>query len=245
MRVAMLGATALAAGVALAAFGTPPAPAGSPPAAARGQALFSSGCASCHGLDARGVSDRGPSLRGVGAASIDFYLGTGRMPLAQPGTEPSRAAPRYGRMQQRDLIAYLTGLDPRGPPIPAVDPGKGSIVDGRRLFADSCSGCHQIMGRGGVAPGLAAPPLTGVTPTQIGEAIRVGPYLMPRFSAGQFDTHDVDSIARYITQVGQSPPDRGGWAIGNIGPIPEGLIAFFLLGGGLVLVARVIGERAP
>ena len=55
----------------------------------------------------------------------------------------------------------------------------------------------------------------------------------------------MDSIARYVTEVGQSPPDRGGWGIGNIGPIPEGLIAFFLLGGVLVLVARGIGERGP
>ena len=57
----------------------------------------------------------------------------------------------------------------------------GDLELGRRLFTDSCSGCHQIAGKGGIAPGLVAPPLVDATPTQIGEAIRVGPYLMPNF----------------------------------------------------------------
>jgi len=246
-RAILLAVAFVAVAVGITAFSTQGAPAAAPPAAAtpsaRGQALFAEGCASCHALDARGVEDRGPSLRGVGAASIDFYVATGRMPLSRPGIEPRRTQPLYAGSQRRDLIAYLTGLDAGGAPIPHVDPSRGSIVDGRRLFADSCSGCHQVVAQGGIAPGLVAPALTQSTPTQIGEAIRVGPYLMPRFSPRQFSDHDVDSIARYVTQVGQSPPNRGGWAIGNIGPIPEGLVAFFLLGGGLVLVARLIGER--
>jgi ubiquinol-cytochrome c reductase cytochrome c subunit len=213
-------------------------------AAARGQALFAEGCTSCHGTDARGVASRGPSLRGVGAASIDFYLRTGRMPLSRPGIEPQRAEPVYSRAQIVDLIAYLTGLDGRGPAIPRVDPAAGDIGLGRRLFTDSCSGCHQIVAQGGIAPGLVAPPLDDSTPTEIGEAIRVGPYLMPRFGERRLDAHDVDSIARYVTEIGQHPPNEGGWGIGNVGPIPEGMVAWLLAGTALLLVARVIGERA-
>jgi ubiquinol-cytochrome c reductase cytochrome c subunit len=220
-------------------FEAPP-PGGS---AARGQALYEESCASCHGADARGVDGRGPTLRRVGAASIDFYLRTGRMPLSRPNVEPTRAQPVLTRPQIDDVIAYLTGLEPGGPVVPDVRTDRGDLELGRRLFTDSCSGCHQIVAQGGIAPGLVAPPLDDATPTEIGEAIRIGPYLMPRFGPGQLDAHEVDSIARYVTEVGKHPPNAGGWGIGNVGPIPEGMVAWLLAGTALLLVARVIGER--
>jgi ubiquinol-cytochrome c reductase cytochrome c subunit len=213
---------------------------------ARGAALYAQSCSDCHGIDLRGVPGRGPTLQRVGPAAMDFYLTTGRMPLARPGIEPERASPAFGPRDIAALIAYVNAHGGSGgPAIPAVDPARGSLADGRKLYTDSCSGCHQIMGQGGIAPGLVAPPLSDATPREIGEAIRVGPYLMPRFSERQLDQHDVDSIARYVTQVTQHPPDRGGWGIGNIGPIPEGLVAFLLAGSVLLLVARLIGERNP
>jgi ubiquinol-cytochrome c reductase cytochrome c subunit len=211
--------------------------------AASGQALFDDGCVSCHGADARGIPGRGPTLRGAGTAALDFYLSTGRMPLADPTVEPPRTEPVYDAAQRRALIAYVAGLQPGGEPIPAVHPQRGDLARGRRLFADSCSGCHQIAGKGGVDPEIIAPALDDATPVQIAEAIRTGPYLMPRFDARRLDAHDVDSIARYVTQVARHPDNRGGWGIGNIGPIPEGLVAWLLAGGVLLLVARVIGER--
>jgi ubiquinol-cytochrome c reductase cytochrome c subunit len=212
--------------------------------ASSGRALFDDGCVSCHGPDARGVPGRGPSLRGAGAASIDFYLSTGRMPLSDPDVEPPRTEPQYDAGQRRAIRDYLTGLQPGGEPIPDVHPERGDVARGRRLFADACSGCHQIAGKGGVDPEIVAPALDDATPVQIGEAIRVGPYLMPRFGERRLDAHDVDSIARYVTGVAQHPVDRGGWGIGNVGPIPEGLVAWLLAGGVLLLVARIIGTRA-
>jgi ubiquinol-cytochrome c reductase cytochrome c subunit len=209
-----------------------------------GAALYADGCVSCHGEDARGVAGRGPSLRGVGEAAIDFYLATGRMPLAEPDLEPPRTEPTYSSAQQRALIDYLTALRPGGEPIPAVHPQRGDIARGRRLFADACSGCHQIVGKGGVDPQIVAPALDDATPVQIAEAIRVGPYLMPRFNRQRLDDHDIDSIARYVTQVVQHPRDRGGWGIGNVGPIPEGLVAWLLAAGTLLFVARIIGVRS-
>jgi ubiquinol-cytochrome c reductase cytochrome c subunit len=124
-----------------------------------------------------------------------------------------------------------------------VHPQRGDLARGRRLFADSCSGCHQIVGKGGVDPEIVAPPLDQATPVQIAEAIRTGPYLMPRFDEHRLDAHDVDSIARYVTEIVQHPADRGGWGIGNVGAIPEGLVAWLLAGGVLLVVARIIGER--
>jgi ubiquinol-cytochrome c reductase cytochrome c subunit len=215
------------------------------PLVARGAQLYAQTCSDCHGADLRGVQGRGPSLRGVGTAATDFYLRTGRMPLARPGIEPPRAKAAFGPRDIAALVAYVAQRGgPGGPAIAAVDPARGDVAEGRRLYTDSCSGCHQIMGRGGAAPGLVAPALTKATPRQIGEAIRVGPYLMPRFGARQLDDRQVASIARYVTDVVQDPPNRGGWAIGHLGPIPEGAIAFLLAGSVLLVLTRLIGERA-
>lgn len=220
------------------------AQASAPPAAARGQALYAESCASCHGPAAEGVRGRGPSLRVAGKAAVDFMLRTGRMPLAGPGIEPERAKPVFDSGQIDALVAYLGTLQHGGPAIPDVNPARGDVALGRKLFTDSCSGCHQIVGQGGIAPGLVAPALDRASPTEIGEAIRVGPYLMPAFTTANLDDHDVDSIARYVTQVARHPPDRGGWGIGNVGPIPEGMVAWLLAGTALILVARIIGERS-
>jgi ubiquinol-cytochrome c reductase cytochrome c subunit len=207
-----------------------------------GRELFLSGCSSCHGIDARGIRGRAPDLHGVGALSADFYLRTGRMPLAHPDDEPIRAHSVYSAADQADLVAYVGSLG--GPGIPAVDPARGSLAEGKQLFTESCAGCHQVVGRGGVVtPNVTAPSLGGdVKPIDVAEAVRIGPYVMPPFSRRQLDAGDVDSLARYVQHI-QDLPDPGGWGIGNIGPIPEGLVLWGLGIGMLVLIARLIGER--
>jgi ubiquinol-cytochrome c reductase cytochrome c subunit len=205
----------------------------------RGHGLFEEGCSSCHGFDARGVPTQGPSLRGAGAGSADFYLRTGRMPLSYPGEEPARAKPRYSEREIRALVAYVASFG--GPPIPAVRPQRGSLTEGQQLFTSYCAGCHAISGAGGVATGAAAPPLTQATPTQVAEALRTGPFLMPRFNSKLIDRRAVDSIARYV-QATHHPEDAGGWGIGHIGPVPEGMVAWLLATAALLGVARLIGE---
>jgi len=211
--------------------------------AGRGRQLFVAGCASCHGMTAQGVSQRGPSLVGVGAQAADFYLTTGRMPLNAPGQQPHRDHPAYAPAQIRDLVAYIQSLG--GPPIPTADPGQGSLSHGRDVFASSCAGCHQIGATGGVVPGASVPSLDSATPTQIAEAIRIGPFVMPRFSDAALDQHDVDSITRYVLAVRSHPDDRGGWSLGHLGPIPEGMVAWLIGIAALLAVARVVGEREP
>ncbi len=205
-----------------------------------GRDLFALGCASCHGMDARGVAGKGPSLVGAGAAAADFYLQTGRMPLSHPDVMPQRNPPAYSAAERRALVAYVGSLG--GPGIPTVDPAAGSVKEGFAAFTDHCAGCHSITARGGVSPPGAAPPLQQATAVQIGEAVRVGPYLMPRFDERQIDQHELDSIAAYVLST-RHLDDRGGWGIGNIGPIPEGMVAWLLAGTALLIVARLIGER--
>ena len=58
---------------------------------AAGQKLFLSSCSSCHNTNGQGVQGSGPSLIGVGAAAVDFQVGTGRMPAMQIGPQvPSK-----------------------------------------------------------------------------------------------------------------------------------------------------------
>jgi ubiquinol-cytochrome c reductase cytochrome c subunit len=219
----------------------PPSPPSTDPAkVARGRSLFADGCSSCHGLDARGVRGQGPSLVGAGAAAADFYLSTGRMPLADPDDEPIRARPAYPRADREALVAYVGSLG--GPAVPAVRPARGNLREGVTVFTEHCAGCHQVVARGGIVTGAAVPALQRATPREIAEAVRVGPYLMPRFSSRQISDSELDSIVRYVRST-RHPPDRGGWGVGHIGPIPEGMVAWLLAGAALLLVARLIGER--
>jgi len=212
------------------------------PAAAQpdGRALYLEGCASCHGDDARGTPGQAPSLLHAGAQAADFYLSTGRMPLADPHDEPVRSPPAYSARERRALTRYIGSLG--GPPVPSADPARGDLSDGQELFTSHCAGCHQAMAKGGVVPGAVAPSLQQATPTQIAEAVRVGPSLMPAFTARDIDQRQLDSITRYVLSTRQ-PPDRGGWGIGNLGPIPEGMIAWLLAGSALLLILRLLGER--
>lgn len=219
------------------------APAASDPAAvARGRALFSRGCTGCHGMDGRGLPGQGPSLVGAGAAAADFYLSTGRMPLnGDPGSEPLRGQPAYSDGQIADIAAWVASLAP-GPAIPDVDPSRGDVSEGMVLFTEHCAGCHQVVARGGLVTKGAAPPLEQATPRQVAEAIRVGPYTMPVFPRTVISDRKIDSIAAY-TELAKDPEDRGGAGLGNVGPVPEGMVAWIVALGALLVVARIIGER--
>lgn len=210
-------------------------------AVTKGRALFVQACATCHGLAAGGIPRMGPSLIGVGAQAADFYLSTGRMPLNNPRDPPVRNPPIFNRTQINDLVAYVGSFG--GPPIPAVDPWQGSVAHGFQEFGLSCAGCHQIEAAGGIVTGGIAPPLNQATAVQIVEALRTGPFLMPRFTTRELSSYDANSIARYVLQT-RDPADRGGWGIGHIGPVPEGMVAWLIALVALVIVARLIGERS-
>ncbi|MBV9311626.1 MAG: c-type cytochrome [Solirubrobacterales bacterium] len=207
---------------------------------AEGYNLYQAGCSSCHGISLRGQRGVAPSLIGVGAGPVDFYLSTGRMPLDNPRDQPQRAAPQYNRSQIDALIAYISSFG--GPAAPSVNPQSGDLALGLHQFTLHCAGCHQVVARGGLTLGAQVPNLQEATPLQIAEAVRMGPYLMPRFTSKQIDQHELDSITRYVLWT-RRPSDNGGWGIYNLGPIPEGMVAWFIALLALVIVARLIGER--
>jgi ubiquinol-cytochrome c reductase cytochrome c subunit len=212
----------------------------SPALRAEGFDLYQRSCSSCHGLALNGTPGVAPSLRGVGAGPVDFYLSTGRMPLERPNEEPLRNPAQFNRHEIDAIIAYVSSYG--GPQAPATDPLKGDLSVGQHVFTANCAGCHQIMARGGLTVNIPVPDLLEATPQQIAEAVRMGPYMMPHFDATQIDQHELDSVTRYILWT-RHPNNAGGWGIYNIGPIPEGIVAWFLALAAMVLVARLIGER--
>jgi ubiquinol-cytochrome c reductase cytochrome c subunit len=234
------GSGAAAGNPTAAAGGAAPTAGGSPSSApeSEGRRLFVQGCSSCHGFDAEGVKGHGPSLVGVGEEAADFYLRTGRMPLDRPDEEPQRGPSVYSGAEIEALTKYVGSLG--GPAIPEVHPEDGDLAEGQKLFTENCAGCHQIVGRGGMLPGAVIPDLGAANATDVAEAIHVGPYVMPSFN--HLGQTEIDDIARYVEYT-HDPEDKGGWGIGHIGPIPEGMVAWLLAGVALLFTIRLIGER--
>ena len=221
--------------------------------AAEGYALYGANCATCHGSLGKGIEPRpgklgsgnttaaGPALQGVGALAADFYLRTGYMPLRTPGAQPSRSRVLFSDREIRALVAYVASLGD-GPPIPRPRPERGNLADGRRLFTEHCAGCHQVVAEGGYVTGARVPPLEDATPVQIAEAVRIGPYVMPQFSRRSISDRELDSIVAYVDYA-KAPDDRGGWSIGHLGPVPEGIVTWWIAAAILVALCMVIGRR--
>ena len=215
---------------------------------AKGNALFLQGCSTCHGLSGQG-SKVAPSLIGVGAAAVDFQVGTGRMPLAVRGPEANKKPVRYSQDDIDALAAYVDSLG-GGPSVPTADetnvsnPTDAELAEGGELFRTNCASCHNFVGKGGaLAHGLYAPSLTNTTPKHIYEAMETGPSNMPVFGDKALTPEQKRIIITALVDL-RNQADPGGHALGRIGPVPEGLVGW-LIGIGLCVIAAVwIGARA-
>ena len=209
---------------------------------AGGRQLFEVACTTCHGKAGEGVADRGPSLIGVGAASADFYLSTGRMPLDRPRAQAERKKVAYSPVQIRQLVAFVASLGP-GPAIPRIPASAGDLADGNRLYANNCAPCHSSAGAGGaLGHAVYAPPLDRATSVQIAEAARIGPGAMPVFGPETLDDEQLASVVRYVEYL-HKPEDRGGFGLGHFGPIPEGFVAWVIGLGAMLMAVRWIGTK--
>jgi ubiquinol-cytochrome c reductase cytochrome c subunit len=203
-----------------------------------GKELFAVGCSSCHGLNGEGAS-QGPSLVGVGAAAVDFQVGTGRMPMARPGPQAPRKPNTYTEEEIAQLAAFVASLGP-GPEVPQPEVyspdglSDEEIAIGGELFRTNCSACHNVSGLGGALPnGKYAPSLVGVENKDIYLALRTGPQQMPVFGEGALPDQEVRMIIGYLNTLYEEQ-DRGGWTFGGLGPVEDGFWVFF--GGILVLI---------
>ena len=211
-----------------------------------GRQIFLKGCSSCHGLNAEG-GQIAPSLIGVGAASVDFQVGTGRMPMADMSTQAMRKAPLYDAAETAALAAYVASLAP-GPEIP-TDASlnyerDGNTAEGGELFRNNCAMCHNFAGQGGaLTQGKYAPTLMGVDPKHIYEAMVTGPQSMPVFSDKTITPAEKISIIKWIKSA-EKEPNLGGASLGRVGPVTEGLLGWVLGLGILIGVAVWLAMKA-
>jgi ubiquinol-cytochrome c reductase cytochrome c subunit len=220
-----------------------------------GRRLFAVGCSSCHGLHAEGGTNgegrqAGPSLIGVGAAAVDFQVSTGRMPATQPGAQIPQKPPVYSEPEIEALAAYVASLAP-GPAIPPADAydvskaTQSDVVRGGELFRTNCTACHNFAGRGGALPnGRYAPSLMQTSPRNIYQAMLTGPQQMPVFSDHVLLPEDKRAIIAYVTRL-QEKDNPGGFPLGRLGPVSEGLWGWLIGIGLLVVVAVWIGAKVP
>ncbi len=216
-----------------------------------GRNLFLVGCAFCHGQNGEGVLTQGgdqygPALTDVGAAAVDFQVGTGRMPMAAPGQQAPQKEVVYSDAEIEALAAYVDSLG-TGPAIPDAelyDPDTLSaeeyeeyVVRGGQIFLANCTACHNFEGSGGAMPrGGYAPKIRGVDPKHVYEAMLTGPQSMDTFSDGNIPPDDKKAIIAYLDTL-DDQPNYGGLTLGGLGPVSEGLIAWLVGMGGLVAFA--------
>lgn len=211
-----------------------------------GKKLYSVGCASCHGTGGQGSSD-GPSLVGVGAAAVDFQVGTGRMPAQQPGAQIPSKKVIYSQAEIDQLAAYIASLG-AGPTVPTksqVSPEGADIAKGGELFRTNCAQCHNFTGKGGaLTHGKFAPSLEGVDPKHIYEAMQTGPQNMPSFPDTTLSEKNKKDIIAYLDAVnGDDTESPGGLELGGLGPVSEGLFGWIFGLGALVAVAVWVAAR--
>ncbi|MEB0305408.1 cytochrome c [Cryobacterium sp. 10I1] len=199
-----------------------------------GQKLFASNCATCHGLGAAGTGS-GPSLIGVGAASVDFQVGTGRMPMQMDGPQAEKKAVVFTDEQIAALAAYVASLAP-GPAIPDARylDAQGDSAKGAELFRINCAMCHNVAGAGGaLTEGKFAPALDGVSAQHIYEAMITGPQSMPVFNDMNISPESKRDIITYLKYL-ENNPSPGGYALGSLGPVSEGLFLWIFGLGAIV-----------
>jgi ubiquinol-cytochrome c reductase cytochrome c subunit len=218
-----------------------------------GRQLFLIGCASCHGKNAQGITTKsggnyGPSLIGVGAAAVDFQVGTGRMPMAQTGPQALKKDPEYTDEETAQLAAYVASLAP-GPAIPEQEyldyqsASTSDIREGGEFFRTNCTACHNSVGAGGALPnGRFAPSIRSSSPKHIYEAMLTGPQQMPLFSDDVITPEDKRNVIAYVKTLDRQP-DYGGLAGGAVGPVSDGMLTFIVGIGAFVGFAVWIGAH--
>ena len=194
--------------------------------AQEGGKLFAANCATCHGMGASGTKDA-PSLVGVGAAAVDFQVGTGRMPMQMNGPQAQEKPRQFNDQQTQQLAAYVASLG-AGPAIPDASllDEKGDAAKGGELFRVNCAMCHNAAAAGGaLTRGKFAPALAGVSGQHIYEAMATGPQNMPVFNDANISPEGKRDIITFLKTI-EANGSPGGNDLGSLGPVSEGLFVW-------------------
>ena len=203
-----------------------------------GEKLFLANCATCHNAGGAGTPS-GPTLVGVGAAAVDFQVGTGRMPMQMQGPQALQMPQQFNAEQTKQLAAYVASLG-AGPAIPGEEylDGKGNAAEGGELFRVNCAMCHNAAAAGGaLTQGKFAPGLAGVEPAHIYEAMITGPQNMPVFSDANITPEGKRDIITFLKTI-EANGSPGGAQLGSLGPVAEGLFVW-IAGLGVVIAFTI------
>jgi ubiquinol-cytochrome c reductase cytochrome c subunit len=212
-------------------------------AEAAGRQLYQNSCITCHGSNLQGVPHRGPSLIGVGEASVYFQVHTGRMPLVRQESEAHSKPTIFSDKEIDQLMAYVQAHG-GGPTIPSGDLRDGDLAQGGELFRLNCASCHNFVGEGGaLSSGKAAPSLKKATDLEIYTAMLTGPENMPVFGDNQLTPDQKRSVINYVQTI-KAQADPGGAGIGRIGPVSEGLVIWVVGIGALLFGIFWMGSKA-
>ncbi|MGY2004099.1 cytochrome c [Blastococcus sp. SYSU DS1024] len=222
------------------------APAGSQTesaAEAAGRELYERSCISCHGENLEGVPNRGPSLIGVGEASVYFQVHTGRMPLVRQEAQAPDKPAVFSDEEIDQLMAYVQA-NGGGPTLPSGDLREGDLALGGELFRLNCASCHNFVGEGGaLSSGKYAPSLHDATDLEIYTAMLTGPENMPVFGDNQLTPEEKRSIIAYVQTV-KDMADPGGAGVGRLGPAAEGVVIWVVGVTALMLGIFWMGSKA-
>ncbi len=209
-----------------------------------GQKLFQANCATCHGLDLQGT-ENGPSLYGVGELAVEFQVSTGRMPLQAQVPQAPQKPPQFTEDQVRAMAAYVQSTAP-GPTYPSDEllDGGGDVANGAELFRINCAMCHNVAGAGGaLTEGKYAPPLHTTSALHMYAAMVTGPQNMPVFSNLNISDEEKRDVISYLLYL-QTHESPGGFNLGDLGPVSEGLFIWIFGIGGLVAIAVWITAKS-
>ena len=215
-----------------------------------GKDLFNTSCVTCHGVNLQGVTDRGPSLVGVGESAVYFQVSTGRMPAMRGEAQAPQKPPQFDEAQIDALGAYVQA-NGGGPEVPRDENGQiagtsligNDVARGGDLFRLNCASCHNFTGKGGaLSSGKYAPELSDAEPAQIYTAMQTGPQNMPKFSDRQLSPEEKRDIVAYVRMAAEAP-DPGGYGLGGFGPTSEGMAAWIIGMVAVIGAALWIGAR--
>ncbi|WP_243075199.1 c-type cytochrome [Microbacterium sp. SS28] len=209
-----------------------------------GKKLFQANCATCHGLNLQGT-ESGPSLYGVGELSVEFQVATGRMPLQAQAPQAPQKPVQFTEEQILAIAAYVQDVAP-GPSFPEdeVLDGEGDVARGAELFRINCAMCHNVAGAGGaLTEGKYAPALDKTSALHMYAAMVTGPQNMPVFSDMNLTTEDKrDIISSLLFQ--QEAVSPGGFTLGSLGPVSEGLFIWIFGIGTLIAITVWITAKS-
>ena len=122
--------------------------------------------------------------------------------------------------------------------------GGGNLTEGAELFRINCAMCHNVAAAGGaLTEGKYAPALTKTSPLHIYAAMVTGPQNMPVFNNMTITPDEKRDIISSLMYLQKSEP-VGGFTLGSLGPVSEGLFIWIFGIGTLIGISVWITAKS-